>query len=53
MPFFHMGGVVASYLLMDGKTGNVVRAGVVPVHGGFIKANDLQDTLKQELTPAQ
>jgi hypothetical protein len=53
MPFFHMGGVVASYLLMDGKTGNVVKAGVVPVHGGFIKANDLQDTLNQVLTPAQ
>ena len=42
MPIFHMGGVVASYVLFDGKSGTVLSAGVVPVHGGFVKANRLQ-----------
>ncbi len=43
MPFYHMGGVVASFVLLEGPSpGNVLKAGVVPVHGGFIKAADLQ-----------
>jgi hypothetical protein len=46
MPFFHMGGVVASFALLDGKTGSVVAADVVPVHGGFVKANKVQKTLE-------
>jgi len=41
MPFFHMGGVVASFVLLDGKAGIVQKSGVVPVHGGFVKASDL------------
>ena len=41
MPFFHMGGVVASFVLLDGKTGVVRKSGVVPVHGGFVNATDL------------
>jgi hypothetical protein len=53
MPFFHMGGVVASYLLMDGATGTVLRSGVVPVHGGFIKANDLLGEVNKDLKSAQ
>lgn len=41
MPFFHMGGTVASFALIDGTTGAVAAAGTVPVHGGFLKASEL------------
>jgi len=41
MPFYHMGGVVVSYVLLSGKEGRVVKSGVVPVHGGFVKAGNL------------
>jgi hypothetical protein len=46
MPFYHMGGVVASFVLLDGKTGAVLKSGVVPVHGGFVKANDLPQEIE-------
>ncbi len=46
MPFYHMGGVVTSFVLLDGKTGMVLVSGVVPIHGGFVKANDLPKRLK-------
>lgn len=46
MPFYHTGGVVVSYVLMDGKEGNVLASGVVPVHGGFVRANHLEKELK-------
>jgi hypothetical protein len=45
MPFFHMGGVVVSYALMEGNTGTVLRSGVVPVHGGFLGASEVQESL--------
>jgi hypothetical protein len=45
MALYHMGGIVASYVLLEGKVGNVLAAGVVPVHGGFVKAGDLQKEL--------
>jgi hypothetical protein len=45
MPFFHMGGTVASYALIDGKTGAVKGAGTLPVHGGFVKANKLPEKI--------
>ncbi|WP_316224886.1 MULTISPECIES: hypothetical protein [unclassified Bradyrhizobium] len=41
MPFFHMGGTVASFALLHGPTGAVLAAGTVPVHGGFVKATRL------------
>lgn len=41
MPFFHMGGTVASFALIAGNTGAVKAAGTVPVHGGFVKASRL------------
>jgi hypothetical protein len=47
MPFYHMGGVVASFVLLDGKTGAVLKSGVVPVHGGFVKANDLPQEINK------
>jgi hypothetical protein len=45
MPFFHMGGMVASFALIAGKTGVVAAAGTVPVHGGFLKASELADEI--------
>ena len=47
MPLYHMGGIVASYALLEGKEGRVLKSGVVPVHGGFIKAGDLQKQLER------
>ena len=41
MPFFHMGGTVASYAFLDGSTGAVKAAGTIPVHGGFVQADEL------------
>ena len=46
MLFYHMGGVIASFVLLDGTTGKVLKSGVVSVHGGFIKANDLPQEMK-------
>jgi len=40
-----MGGVVGSFALIEGKDGNVLASGVVPIHGGFVKANDLEETV--------
>jgi hypothetical protein len=45
MPFYHMGGTVVSFVLMNGASGSVTAAGVVPVHGGFVKARRLQATI--------
>jgi hypothetical protein len=47
MPFYHMGGIVASFVLFDGKAGTVLASGVVPIHGGFVKANVLQKKFPQ------
>ncbi len=46
MPLFHMGGAAVSFTLLNGTTGAIQTAGVVPIHGGFIKAGDIRDTLK-------
>lgn len=43
MPFKVMGGVIASYTLFQGNSGNVLASGVIPVHGGFRKINELGD----------
>lgn len=48
MPFFHMGGVVASFILLDGKSGTVHKSGVIPVHGGFVKAGDLPQQVNED-----
>lgn len=52
MPIFHMGGVVTSFLLLDGKSGKVLASGVIPVHGGFVKAGQVRSHL-QGSTPSQ
>lgn len=46
-PLRHMGGVVVSFTLFEGATGQVLDAGVVPVHGGFVKAGDVQSTVEK------
>ena len=45
MPLYHMGGSTASYVLLEGKEGVVLAANVVPVHGGFVKAGDVEKEL--------
>lgn len=45
MPLYHMGGSTASYVLLEGKEGKVLAASVVPVHGGFVKAGEVQKEL--------
>lgn len=46
MPFYYMGGTVVSFVLLDGAEGSVRASGVVPVHGGFVKAGKLQAELE-------
>jgi hypothetical protein len=40
-PFFVMGGAVASYVALDGKTGRVLDAQMLPVHGGYHSVSDI------------
>lgn len=47
MPFYNMGGVVASYVLMSGKDGETLGSGVVPIHGGFVRSNDVQGVVER------
>lgn len=46
MPFFVAGGIVGSYSLVDGNSGRVVSAGIIPVHGGYMKVSDVEAALK-------
>jgi hypothetical protein len=41
-PYFHMGGTVVSYVLLEGKSGKVLASGLVPVHGGFVQATKVE-----------
>lgn len=45
MPLYHMGGAGLSYTLVHGTTGLVEVSGVVPIHGGFVKAGRLRTEL--------
>ncbi len=45
MPFSHMGGVVVSYVLLDGKQGTVAASDVLPVHGGFVRSTKVKKAL--------
>ena len=45
MPFYHMGGAVVSFVLLNGASGSVEKSGVVPIHGGFVKANEVKKHL--------
>lgn len=48
MPFYHMGGVVVSFVLLNGPDGSVKVSGVVPIHGGFVKANKVESYLSRQ-----
>jgi hypothetical protein len=39
-PFYVMGGVVVTYCLVD-KRGQVIKAGLVPVHGGYAPVQEV------------
>ncbi|WP_143684829.1 hypothetical protein [Variovorax sp. KK3] len=39
--FYFSGGAIVSYLLINGETGETVKARTVPMYGGFIKNGDL------------
>ena len=45
MPPYHMEGAAVSFTLLEGKSGAVKSSGVVPVHGGFVKAGDVRKTV--------
>jgi hypothetical protein len=47
LPLFHMGGAAVSFTLLHGATGNVAASGIIPVHGGFVKADQLRPMLKE------
>lgn len=42
MPFFVMGGVVVTYTLIAGPGGAVKASGVIPHHGGYERADQVQ-----------
>ncbi|MGB3790689.1 MAG: hypothetical protein WA949_21960, partial [Phormidesmis sp.] len=46
IPLYHMGGATVTYLLLDGKEGKVLDGNVVPVHGGFVRADRMRDELR-------
>ena len=48
MPFYHMAGVVVSYVLMSGSEGKVQSAAAIPVHGGFFKAGEIEDEVTRD-----
>lgn len=48
MPLYHMGGSTASYILLAGNNGQVLDSGVVPIHGGFVKAGRVAGELSKE-----
>ena len=50
MPFYQMGGAVVSYAILAGPTGAVLKAGVVPVHGGYMKASEVQKVTTDQRT---
>jgi len=46
MPFYHMGGAVLNYRLLDGKTGKVLAADTAMLHGGFYKSHKVKAALE-------
>lgn len=42
MPLYHMGGATATYLLLNGPDGKVLAGDVIPIHGGFVRTDDLR-----------
>ena len=48
MPLYHMGGATVGYLLLSGPNGKVVAGDVYPIHGGFVRTDDIRDVLEKE-----
>lgn len=48
MPLYHMGGATVSYLLLSGPDGKVIAGDVYPIHGGFVRTDDLRDVLEKD-----
>ena len=44
-PLYHMGGAAISYLLVDGRTGAIIRGGTVARHGGYTKSSKMSEAL--------
>jgi hypothetical protein len=53
MPFFVAGGTVASFVLLDGKAGHVLDAGVVPIHGGYHRVDEIEGSFRPPPKPAR
>jgi hypothetical protein len=45
-PFYVMGGVVAGYLALDGRTGATIDSRMLPLHGGYCSVSDVADLLE-------
>jgi hypothetical protein len=45
MPFYNMGGVVVSFVLLEGTDGHVLASGAIPVYGGYVKSDELKQFL--------
>lgn len=43
LPVHYTGGAAATYLLLDGTNATVLASGLVPVYGGFVRADRVQD----------
>lgn len=43
LPVHYTGGAAATYMLLDGTNGTVLASGLVPVYGGFVRADRVQD----------
>ncbi|WP_189691036.1 hypothetical protein [Pseudorhodoferax aquiterrae] len=48
-PFFVMGGAVASYVALEGNTGRVLDAQMLPVHGGYHSVSDIKGVVNEGL----
>jgi len=47
MPFSVAGGVVVSYTLLAGRDGELLDAGLIPLHGGFQKISDVRGAVNR------
>jgi hypothetical protein len=48
MPLYHMGGATVSYLLLSGPDGKVLAGDVYPIHGGFVRTDEIRNELGKQ-----
>jgi hypothetical protein len=46
MPFFVAGGAVASFVLLEGASGKISTAGVIPIHGGYRRVDAIENAFR-------